>query len=212
MVGRQVTHRNAEPALLRSLRLDAWTPAELGAVLGQLQIMAEFVVSLEHRWRPVWQLDFPISAELPPWPDDLVANIQACRAALEVPSGDRPIPATTELCATWREAGADDPMQAFVIVVMGAQWGEPALRSALREALWHQPDLYNGDARFCWSAGGPEGDRRRRVWQSIMALGSGAARLARLARATRLRWYDGLLTLREPPAARGTGPLVLASM
>jgi hypothetical protein len=174
--------------------------------------MAEFVFGLECRWRPIWEQDFPISAELPAWPPDLIESIQACRLALEVAGTERPILATTRLCRDWQDASADDPMQAFVIVVLGAYWGEPALRSALREALWHQPDLYNGDARFCWSAGGPEGDQRRRVWQSIMSLGSVAARLARLARATRLQWYDGLLTLREPPAAHGTGPLVLASM
>jgi hypothetical protein len=212
MARQHVTDRGSEHALLRSLRLDPWSAADLAALLGQMQLMAGFVRVLEAQYRSLWLQDLPISGALPPWPVDLEASIQACREALGVSGAPRPLTATTTLCEGWRQLSKGDPLYAFVVLALGAHWGEPALRLALREALWHQPDLYNGDTRFCWEAGGPEGETRRRVWQCVMSLGPGAARTARLARSTRLQWYDGLLSSREPPAARATGPLVLASM
>jgi hypothetical protein len=176
-----------------------------------LQLLARYVRIIEDRFRPVWHQDLPVSDMVVPWPDDLDMAIRACRAALGAGGEPLPVAATTALFDAWHQIAGDDPMLAFVVVTMGAQWGEPALRSALREALWHQPDLYNGDTRFCWSAGGPEGETRRRVWQQVMSLGATAARAARAARSSRHQWYDGLLLLREPPASFGTGPLVLAS-
>jgi hypothetical protein len=212
MAREQGTNRGTEHALLRSLRSDSWSAAELVALLGQIQLMVRFVAAIEQRFRPVWSRELPVSELVPAWSLDLEASIQSCREALGGVSEVRPLPATVTLLDAWRHVANGDPMLAFVVTVMGAHWGEPALRSALREALWHQPDLYNGDARFCWDAGGPEGDTRRRVWQSVMALGTAAARTSRLARSTRLQWYDGLAALREPPASHGTGPLVLASI
>ncbi|MBC7541507.1 MAG: hypothetical protein H7338_02115 [Candidatus Sericytochromatia bacterium] len=167
----------------------------------QLQYVYRYVMGEDFRYRSLWTVEIPLSERLQPWPYETLTALDVCLSAMGAQSAYQPSAATEQVCDQWTGLADGDPLLALVTTAMGGYWPEPALRSALREALWQQPDLYNGDSRFCWSAGGPEGEGRRQLWQGIMALGPKPARVAREARTARHTWYDDLLRYRQVPVA-----------
>lgn len=199
--GRQSGH-----VLLRSLRQDPWSQRSLATMLGQLHFLYQQVLAFEERHRDRWRREIPISELVPAFGPETLGDLERCILALDEPGPLVIRPYTADLCETWAALAGTDSLLSFAVVAIGAYWLEPAWRAALREALWRQPNLYNGDTRFCWAPGGPEGEQRRRLWLGVMAMGPAAGRAGRLAKAARQRWYDSLLVGHQRKA---TQPLQL---
>lgn len=185
--GRRTGH-----SLLQALHQEAWTSHALAALLAQLHAVYRQLLAFEARYREAWDRDLPVSRLVPPLTPATLQSLEGCIAALDDQCQLTIRPYTQDLCDTWAHLADHDDVTAFAVVAIGGYWLEPALRVALREALWRQPGLYNGDTRFCWQPGGPEGEQRRLLWHGVMALGPAAGRASRLAKTARLRWFDAL--------------------
>lgn len=184
--------RQAGQGLLQALHHGTWTPRALATLLGQLHAVYRQLLAFEARYRTAWDRDIPVSRLVSPMTLTSIEALEGCITALDDQCQLAIKPYTQTLCDTLVNLADHDEVAAFAITAIGGYWMEPALRAALREALWRQPGLYNGDTRFCWQPGGPEAEQRRQLWHGVMALGPVAGRTGRLAKTARLQWYDAL--------------------